>query len=468
MNRRDYDKAMRLVRSSPEAYRKAYLVDTDDGPKRYADVLDPWQREDLAVIDPGHSCVMGQGPEPPYQRIWLERPRGHSKTTDLAVAGSSLLFSSERRIDGVVVSGDRDQAGLVRDAMDRGLRNNPWQAEVLEVQQWKVVNKRTGSTLQIMAADVASSYGLLIDFAICDEITHWPNRALFDSILSAIAKRRNGLLWVIANAGFRDHWTWDLRELVRVDPAWYFRRLDGPVASWISPKHLAEQRRLLMPQEYSRLWLNQWANSDGTTIDPRYINACTVLKGPMGPRDDRMFVAGLDLGLKHDHSAFVILAVNPAEGVVELARSVSWKPEDHNGEVDVAEIEHYVLAAHEMYNFAAVAYDPWQAAYLAQRLSAEGLPMCECQFTPANKDLMARSLLGAFQNNLIRLYPDPDMAADLGRLRIKEGPLGFRLDSVRDARGHADRAIALSTILPAALYEARNYCPESRDELLVT
>ena len=86
---------------------------------------------------------------------------------------------------------------------------------------------------------------------------------------------------------------------------------------------------------------------------------------------------------------------------------MSWAPDDfESGIIDLTEVQQTVLAAHRHYNLAAVWYDPWQAQLLAQQLIAQGVPMVECVFNPANKDLMARSLLEAFTNKLIRLYHD--------------------------------------------------------------
>ena len=78
-------------------------------------------------------------------------------------------------------------------------------------------------------------YGLTPDFAVVDEVTHWRSRDLWDALLSSAAKRSTCMFVVISNAGFLDDWTWQTRELIRTDPAWYFSRLDGPVASWITP-----------------------------------------------------------------------------------------------------------------------------------------------------------------------------------------------------------------------------------------
>jgi hypothetical protein len=57
---------------------------------------------------------------------------------------------------------------------------------------------------------------------------------------------------------------------------------------------------------------------------------------------------------------------------------------------------------------------------------------------------MASSLIEAFSTRAIDLFPDPDLIADLRRLRIKESPAGWRLDAPRTAAGHCDRATALT------------------------
>ncbi len=185
---------------------------------------------------------------------------------------------------------------------------------------------------------------------------------------------------------------------------------------------------------------------------------------------NRLYFAALDLGVRNDHSALVILAINPVRRIIELANCISWRPDDYGGTVDLQEVESTVLAAHQLYGLACLAFDPWQAHLMAQRLASQGVPVRECPFTPENRNHMARAMLKVFVDRRIALYHDPDLARDLLRIRIKETAIGFKLDAVRDADGHADRAIALAMILPSALYEVDNYRPdecEPCDEVLV-
>jgi hypothetical protein len=170
-----------------------------------------------------------------------------------------------------------------------------------------VVNRRTKSGLEIISADVASSWGHLPDFIVCDELTHWPRPELWHSLFSASAKRPDCVLVIISNAGvgLGTSWQWAVREAAREGAGWFFHSLDGPHASWISEATLAEQRRLLPGKAYGRLWLNMWQTETGDALDAADVEACITMLGPPLPSEPGLdsFLAGLDLGLKNDHAA---------------------------------------------------------------------------------------------------------------------------------------------------------------------
>ena len=162
---------LRAMDSLPE-YRRRLLIDTNDGPRPLAYVADDWQRKDFEAIDTGWMRVAGHRIETAKQRAYLERSRGHAKTSDAAVMVTYPLSFSRKPVKGVAAAADMDQAKLLRDAVDRLVRLNPWLATILKVDQWKVTNTRTGSTLEIISSDAPTSYGLTPDFVIIDELTN--------------------------------------------------------------------------------------------------------------------------------------------------------------------------------------------------------------------------------------------------------------------------------------------------------
>lgn len=453
------------LQNSPEEFRRALVIDTDLGPRPLGECLDPWQRADFEAMDAGWKRCIGQPVEGEFKlRAWLERGRGHSKSSDAMTMATWALFASRKQLSGVVCAVDRDQAALDRDHVARFVSLNPWLSRVIDVQQWRIVNKHTGSALDILSSDAPSSYGLLIDFAVCDEISIWPKRDLFDSILSAVAKKSTALLLCIGNAGFEDSWAWGLRESVRIDAAWHFSRLEGPVASWITAANLDEQRRLLPGLAFDRLWLNRWSAAGGDALTREVIDRAfsPLLRPHQVPEPGLTYVGGLDLGVSRDASAFCVLGVrrsHAGHGTIELARLQLWRPTP-GSKVDLSAVEAAIAATHSIFDLKSCSFDPWNAAMLASRLQAGGLsvfqrqlgklaqtsrvPMVEVPQTGANLQQQASVLVQLFNDGLVRLYEQPDLRRDLTKLRVEERTYGFRLVSPRDEHGHGDAASAFS------------------------
>lgn len=456
------------LQSDPTAFRSALLIDTDGGPRPLGECIDPWQAEDFTALDSGwQRAAVGASAEANYQRGWLERPRGHAKTLDLAIMATWALFASRRRLSGIGAAGDQDQARLLRDAVGRLLYVNPWLSKLVEVQTYSATNTRTGSTLEIISSDAPTSYGLTPDFVIADEVVHWKKRDLWDSILSSAAKRGTCMFVVITNAGLSDDWQWTTREAVRADSSWYFSRLDGPVASWITPDRLAEQERLLPGIAYRRLWLNEWTSGGGDALTPEDIAAAFVpnLQPQSRAQPDFEYVAGVDAGVSRDASALCILGVrrrHDGHGTIRLAATRVWRP-SKGRKVDLGEVETALVDAHARFNLRTINYDPWELRYLASRLQAgglgrmthagdrrSGLPLVEVPPTGTNLQRMASALLEAFNDHRLELYDDADLSRDLTRFRVEERANGFRLVSPRDEHGHGDLGTAFSLAMLAA------------------
>ncbi len=291
-----------------------------------------------------------------------------------------MLTFATRPIRGFAYAADRDQARLLRDAMQTLTRLNPLLGSTLSIESFRVKNiadshpGRDGE-LSIESSDAASSWGVLPDLIIADELTHWPgDGTLWHSLVSSAAKRANCLFIVIANAGVGQgtSWQWTVRENARTSPDWYFSRLDGPKASWITEKTLAEQKRLLPDAVYRRLWMNQWSTGGGDALDAADIEAAVTLDGPMWSNlPGHSCIAGLDLGVKRDHSAFVVLACDHSTARVKLAWVESWKPTAGES-VNLERVRMGVLTQSQRLGITGVFYDPWQCEYLAQRLRKTG------------------------------------------------------------------------------------------------
>ncbi len=453
---------LHLISRYPHRFREHIVVDTDSGPRALDSVLDDWQRSDFVALDAGWRRVAGQATTSGYTRAWLERPRGHSKTSDLAVSAAWVLAFSQRRLVGIAAAADREQGRLLRDAVSRLVALNPWLAKTLDVQQNRVLNVRTGSELQIITSDANSAYGLLPDFLICDEVTHWRSRDLWDSLLSAAAKRSHCLMLCILNSGFVDTWQFKTREAIRTDPSWYFSRLDGPCASWITQDRLEEQKRLLPGFQYSRLWGNEWTcGTDSPLITESDLCAAINIDEPMsfdpqyGP-----YLGGLDVGTRHDRTALVVIGMNLRGPRLRLAAVRSWNPAKYGGTLPLSVVERDILEIAHNSQLHGIAYDPQDATMLVERLTARGVPMYRYPWSAQKKERMALYAIESFHHSKIDLYPDDDLLRDLRRTTLVERAGRVTFSQPRDEHGHCDTASAFLMALVWARCTRADYLGE--------
>lgn len=316
-NRRLRTYLQQIHRLSPTFFRNRIRLPESDAP--IAERLTDWQQADFAALDRSWERVVGieQGVRPfrldreigwSTNRAWIERPRGHSKTSDTALMVAWALVAADEPITGLAAAVDKDQARLLRRAIERLLKANLKRLGELKVTENGVKNRATGSELRVISSDAASSYGELVDFILCDELCHWTKPELWYSLLSTAAKREHCLLMVLTNAGLGTGWQWQAREQARMSTAWHFSTMNGPQAPWITANALEEQRRSLPEPVFKRLWLNEWQHSDGEFVTLAEAAACCDESLSIVDLGDprHAYVAAIDYGEKHDYTAAVI------------------------------------------------------------------------------------------------------------------------------------------------------------------
>ncbi|MGE0378146.1 MAG: terminase large subunit, partial [Planctomycetaceae bacterium] len=299
----------RLSRIDPAQFRRWIVLDGDVR-RPLHDVIQPWQGADFTALDAAWMSLAGLArdasadrfPTKVVGRAYIERPRGHSKTSDTALQIAWILLAAKRSVSGIAAAADRDQANLIHRAIQRVAELNSDLCADLMFVEHAVRNPLTGSRLEVISSDVRSSWGALPDFVVCDELCHWERPDLWYSLLSSAAKKPQCVLTVLTNAGVGRGWQWEVREHARQAPAWYFSSLDGPHAPWITDEWLAEQKALLPPPVFERLWLNIWQHSDGEFVSLAEAEACrddTLARQERGVKG-QWYVASVDYAEKHD------------------------------------------------------------------------------------------------------------------------------------------------------------------------
>lgn len=445
-----YDpKVLKKLKADPLAFAKSLVIPSGSGVKRFGDCMADFQRERFEQIVPALLAV-AKNEKPPIGRYWWEATKGASKDSDLAICILWLLACTKRPLACQIGAADQDQADEMRQIMKGILRQNSWLADRIKILSWKIVCEDTHSECVILAADVAGSHGARPDVLILNELSHVEKQEFAENLLDNAAKVPHGLAVIATNSGYTGTWQERWREIATSSPErWIANIFDRP-SPWLDDAEIEEAKRRNSRARFLRLWHGVWASSAGDALDDEDIRAAvypTLSRNP-DRQNDWVYVAGLDLGIKQDHSGFVVLGGNRKTLQIRLVDAQRWAPDATTGKVDLMAVERSVLAAHRRYRLVNCLYDPWNAELMAQRLTLQNVPMEELRFTGQNLNLMATTLLDVFRSRRFEMFECPSMVADLHRLTIEEKSYGHRLSATRDENGHADLATALAIALP--------------------
>ena len=466
-----------LAMSSPPHFRQRLALSLS--PKRYLRYeIQAWQINDFQALDTAWLHLAGRASAVttetisatspvPIRRAYIERPRGHSKTSDMAIQIAWILLSARTPVNGMAAAADREQAALLLRAIQNLKHVNPTLCGDLSFVEGAVRNSRTGSRLDLISSDVRSSYGILPDFMICDELSHWPGPDLWYSLLSSAAKKPSCVLAVLTNAGVGRGWAWDMRENASRSPDWYFSSLDRPLAPWITEQSLAEQKAMLPPAVYERLWLNRWQHSDGEFVSLTEAEAC------IDPQLDRVnsgqpgiqYMAAIDYAEKHDFTVGVICHHDGQRIIVDRMDVVRPSPLDTT---PTAWVEEWIEIAASRFPSIRFVIDEYQMLSLIQKLETN-YSIKRFQFLGGKGNHgLAITLRQLILHRKVAWYPgcgeystepdslwsvDPlaaqwaerdDLSTELSSLLLRQSSSGrVRIDHKSDGIHHDDRSFAL-------------------------
>ncbi|MCI0643213.1 MAG: hypothetical protein L0Y72_06525 [Gemmataceae bacterium] len=461
------------LQADPARFQEEICLATGSGPRRFGDIMQPFQRERFAAVNASLLAV-ARHEAPPVPRIWDERTKGASKDTDWAVNLLWLLAFSPRPLRMQVGAFDAEQADEVRLIVKDVLRAdgpvNAFLRQVIEAQADRIINARTGGVIEILTSDQWGSHGSRIDLLLMSELTHQPSSGFAETLFDNLDKMPLGLGVVITNSGHDPSWQLEWKQVFRAMPdRWLVLEFNEP-APWVSAASLAEAEKRNPLGRYLRLWRGVWTAEEGApALEPADIAAAfdPALRPLMGAEAGYETVAGLDLGIARNWSSLAILGVKRRHADHARIRLVDlrvWKPRPGR-RVDLQEVEDALIDARYKFGLRALVFDPWQCAHLASRVQASNagrmvrgwrepvaFRLVEAAPTKSMLQKIATATREAFADRRIALFEDAALRRDLKLLQLVERPdQSFRLVSPVTSDGsHGDAATSLCLALMAA------------------
>lgn len=156
--------------------------------------LDPWQ----AFIVSNLMGWVEKGTEARRFREGIAYVRRGSGKSTMAtpLAAEVTFFGGDEGTEGYSCAASRDQAKIVWDAAREMLSRNPrlTSGAGISVRAHSIIQPKTASKFVAMSSDTTAMDGLNVSCAVLDEIASHPTLHVFDSILTAGAKRTSSLM----------------------------------------------------------------------------------------------------------------------------------------------------------------------------------------------------------------------------------------------------------------------------------
>lgn len=429
------------------------LIPSATGPQMFGDCMEGFQERTFCDLAPSLHAIR-DGVKPPKRRFWLERTKKAGKDSDLAACLLWLLAFPTRPIYIQVGAGDKDQAAIVRKRIVNLLYYNPWLEKFVRVDQWKISHLGNLATIDILAADPKGTHGGLPDLLVIDELSHVDKWEYVEALLNNAMGVPQGMVIIATNAGFKGSKVEVLQKLAIEKWSCHFWRQPSP---WLNDEDIEEAKRINNKSEFDRLFWGKWSSGGGDALDPMDIDRCFKAGlGPLSsPEPGWTYIAGLDLGVSHDHSGFLVLGINFETRRFRVAYLQGWAPSPITKKIDLMQVKETILAVSKKFGVQWTGCDMYEAEFMSQQLEQEGIYFEKVNFGGISSQEMAMSLKSVLESGMLDAYDDFEgrLKRDLQKFNIVANPKTgyYKIDSLRDEHGHADVGTALLICLPHAI-----------------
>lgn len=208
---------------------------------------------------------------------------------------------------------------------------------------------------------------------------------------------------------------------------------------WQTKRWLDEEEKDLAgrPNQFRRLYRNEWVSSESTFISGDAWDAC-VDKSLVPMLSGGFLHLGIDIGVKND-STGVVGVVREGDRV-RVALHRVWKPW-LNRPVNLDDVENFILGLKGKHQILNAFADPSQALQMIQRLTARGVAITEFPQTVTNCTQMGSTLFTLVNNRNLVTYESAELKEHVTNAVGKESPRGVQMIKSKVSR-KIDLAIA--------------------------
>jgi len=413
--------------------------------------LEPWQVFLLTTV---FGWVDSAGSRR-FKTVYAEIPRKNAKSTlSSAIALYTLAFDNEGGAEVYSAATTRDQARIVfQDAKSMVEKSKGLKSRGLKTSAHAVYQESTSSRFKALSRDQGGNLdGLNIHCAVIDELHAHKTRDIWDVIETGTGARTQPLMWAITTAGFnragicyeqrayvlkilngsvKDDEYFGIVYTIDEDDDWtdesIWQKANPNWGVSVNPDDIKRKARKAMEMaaaqnNFLTKHLNKWVNADTAWMDMRAWEKCAQNIHLDDFEHKKCWIA-VDLASKTDiASVAIIFKENDNyqlfvkhylnEDAADDGRNSQyqgWAIEEKiiitpGNVTDYSYIEDDLKLLADRFDVQEMAFDPWQASYIMQRLAEGGLNSIEYRQTVQNmsepmKELEALVMQGKLQHD---------------------------------------------------------------------
>jgi phage terminase large subunit-like protein len=454
--------------------------------------------------------------------ITMGRKNGKTALAAALAAAHLLGPEAERRGEVYSAASDRNQAARIFRELEAMILADPRLSARCNIQRFAkkievLSGPGAGSTYEALSSDARKAHSLSPSFIVCDELSQWPSRELYDNLVTGGGARKQPLTIVISTMSSDPHHV--LTELVNYgqsvrdgsieDPSfaafifttpedvdiwdeaeWYAANPAlGDFRSLEEMRQYAEQAQRIPAREsvFRNLYLNMPVDPDKRFIAQADWQDCAGAVDAAALRG-RPCVGGLDTSSTTDLSALVLYFPEDNGAVLPFF----WVPADRLDErehtdhvpyrqwhkaglleapagraINKLAITRKLAVIAGMFEIRGIAYDRWRLEDLKKLLSDEGIDIQITPFGQGFKDMgpALDSLETAILNRTLTHPSHPILTWNVANAVVEIDPTGARKISKSRSVERVDglvalvMAVGLSAIAappaPKSVYETR-------------